>query len=94
MLQDTCEDMILKNTSVWEMSSSTEGLAPPKSVKNALCPRLCNDRGRCINGTCKCRRGMPEFLRCLHVSTLRVKMILRILNPLHLLSLCKSRFIY
>ncbi|KAL9957589.1 hypothetical protein ACROYT_G034508 [Oculina patagonica] len=57
MLQDSCEDLVMKNTSGWEMSSSTNGLTPPKSITNSLCPRLCNDRGRCINGTCKCRRG-------------------------------------
>lgn len=63
MLQDSCEDLVLKNTSAWEMTSSIKGLAPPKSITNAMCPRLCNDRGRCINGTCKCRRGILEFLR-------------------------------
>lgn len=57
MLQDSCEDLVLKNTSAWEMTSFIKGLTPPKTVTNAMCPRLCNDKGRCVNGTCKCRRG-------------------------------------
>ncbi|XP_022791598.1 neurogenic locus notch homolog protein 2-like isoform X2 [Stylophora pistillata] len=56
ILQDTCEDTFLKNTSLWEKSISTEGLTPTR-IKNVMCPRLCSERGRCINGACKCRRG-------------------------------------
>ncbi|KAJ7389232.1 hypothetical protein OS493_032700 [Desmophyllum pertusum] len=57
MLQDSCEDLVMKNTSAWEMSSSSNRPTPPTSITSTMCSRMCNDRGRCINGTCKCRRG-------------------------------------
>ena len=59
MLQDLCEDVVLRNTSTWETSG--DKLTPPKSIVNTMCSRLCHDRGRCINGTCKCRRGIQSF---------------------------------
>lgn len=67
MLQDSCEDLVLKNTSAWEMTSVIKGLTPPKTVTNAMCPRLCNDKGRCVNGTCKCRRGILKYLHYLRI---------------------------
>lgn len=59
VLQDLCEDLVLKNTAAWEISSNN--LAPPKRIVSKICPRLCSERGRCINGTCKCRRGISLF---------------------------------
>ena len=60
VLQDLCEDLILKNTAAWEISGNN--LAPPKRIVKKICPRLCSERGRCINGTCKCRRGISLFI--------------------------------
>lgn len=55
ILQDLCEDLVFKNITAWETSGNN--LSPPKRIVNKLCPRFCSNRGRCVNGTCKCRRG-------------------------------------
>ena len=58
VFKDSCEELTIKNASGWEMSPSKHQLVPSQSVTMAMCPRLCSDFGRCINGACKCRRGM------------------------------------
>ncbi|XP_074628689.1 uncharacterized protein LOC141886438 isoform X2 [Acropora palmata] len=55
LLQNLCEDVVFTNTSSWEPSGGK--LRPSKKITRKFCPRFCSDHGKCVKGTCKCRRG-------------------------------------
>ena len=54
-MQDSCEEMFLTNTSLWEIDPSSNGTKrPPKTISDTLCPNLCSGNGVCRKRFCVC----------------------------------------
>ncbi|XP_048580334.1 von Willebrand factor D and EGF domain-containing protein [Nematostella vectensis] len=56
VLENICEEHVIKNASAWELSKA--GVSMPQSrVLEAMCPNQCSGHGKCVKGACVCRRG-------------------------------------
>jgi len=57
-MQDSCEEVFLTNTSLWENDPSSNGTKrPPKKISDTLCPNLCSGNGVCRKGVCICNEN-------------------------------------
>ena len=53
-LQNFLEGCIIEvgsNVELWTNGTNITEVTPPSSVLDSICPRECNDRGKCIKGT-------------------------------------------
>ena len=58
VMQSSCEEVALRNVSLWKPDPSGNGtLEPPMEIGNSLCPGQCNGNGNCVNATCICNKG-------------------------------------
>ena len=53
-LQKECLDIMRKNETYRERDNNRTGIRLPKNITDTLCPGLCNDNGRCVEGVCIC----------------------------------------
>ena len=55
-LQDACKTAALVNPKNYKKDKKGR-LVPNKKIIGKLCPDNCNNRGRCVNGKCRCFKG-------------------------------------
>ena len=55
-LQDACKTAALVNPKNYKKDKKGR-LVPNKNIIGKLCPDNCNNRGRCVNGKCRCFKG-------------------------------------
>eukprot|EP00795_Rhopilema_esculentum_P008761 gene8761-14788_t len=57
-MKNFCEEISLKDLTIWKKDPSKNGtLEPPTVIENVLCPNQCSGNGICVNATCKCNNG-------------------------------------
>ncbi|XP_066930014.1 von Willebrand factor D and EGF domain-containing protein-like isoform X3 [Clytia hemisphaerica] len=57
VMKDACEEVTLRNITLWKTDDTTGQLQPPKAVAEILCPNECSGNGYCANATCVCDEG-------------------------------------
>ncbi|XP_066302464.1 von Willebrand factor D and EGF domain-containing protein-like [Branchiostoma lanceolatum] len=58
-IKEECSETAYQNTSLYE--TNEDGIeVPPAIITGQLCPRQCNQRGECVNGTCQCKEGFTS----------------------------------
>ncbi|XP_070562282.1 von Willebrand factor D and EGF domain-containing protein-like [Ptychodera flava] len=61
MMEDLCEEMVLKNLSYYEQITSTDDImAVPPSLIRHRCRFDCSGRGYCADGVCQCNEGYGD----------------------------------
>ena len=60
-MQSACEEIFLKNTSLWKIDPTRNNtFGPPPDMGNTLCPNLCSGHGSCVNATCICNENFTS----------------------------------
>lgn len=54
-MKESCEEVALKNISLYEQDASGK-LQPPEKIGKNLCPGDCSGHGKCVNRTCICEK--------------------------------------
>lgn len=56
-MREGCEEVALKNISLFSRDPDSGELKPPAEIGENLCPGDCSNHGNCTNRTCICEEG-------------------------------------